>query len=234
MQYKIELAIDGLADGPPGGMSIADRLKVLLDRREAWNSLRFTSRKVIFANTRHSFSGSHFVWVNLTGQLEVFQVPCTLKGVPEKSWIIEDFRTEHSTRGKLCGIAVDSCLDLLITVEKRYFFPELCHVPCLKTHGYIFVSHSDSDLGMELRLRRLTTGTYHSQARIPSIPVPLGDMLQDRISCEQICVSSNYIAVTFVALRTPKLLVYDWRTGRLCLVSVVLYHFCLVASLNQN
>ena len=41
MQYKIELGADGLIDGPPGGLSVRNRLSLLLERRRAWRYLDF-------------------------------------------------------------------------------------------------------------------------------------------------------------------------------------------------
>lgn len=39
LQYKIELAADGMVDGLPGLMSTAERLQLLLERRRAWRRL---------------------------------------------------------------------------------------------------------------------------------------------------------------------------------------------------
>ncbi|KAH9943621.1 hypothetical protein B0H21DRAFT_695505 [Amylocystis lapponica] len=46
LQYQIELAADGMVDGPPDLMTTADRLELLLDRRRRWRMLDWT-RKVM-------------------------------------------------------------------------------------------------------------------------------------------------------------------------------------------
>ncbi len=47
LQYQIELAADGMVDGPhcSGSLSTAERLRLLIDRRQRWRSLDWT-RKV--------------------------------------------------------------------------------------------------------------------------------------------------------------------------------------------
>ncbi|KAH9943581.1 hypothetical protein B0H21DRAFT_779706 [Amylocystis lapponica] len=47
LQYQIELAADGMVDGPPGLMTTADRLELLLDRRRRWRMLDWTRRVMV-------------------------------------------------------------------------------------------------------------------------------------------------------------------------------------------
>lgn len=42
VQYKIELGADGMDDGPPGGVPVAERMQALQRRRQAWRTLGFS------------------------------------------------------------------------------------------------------------------------------------------------------------------------------------------------
>lgn len=47
LRYKIELFADGLEDGDPCGLSSAERLALLRDRRRAWRTLDYTRRSTV-------------------------------------------------------------------------------------------------------------------------------------------------------------------------------------------
>lgn len=47
LQYKIELFVDGMIDGPPSSVTAAERLQMLLDRRKAWAQLQWKERFIV-------------------------------------------------------------------------------------------------------------------------------------------------------------------------------------------
>jgi len=72
LQYKIELAMACLQDGPPGEMTISERLQALRTRRAAWASGKFTDDGT--CNPKHRnwvFTGTHFAWMRDERRLEV-------------------------------------------------------------------------------------------------------------------------------------------------------------------
>ena len=119
LQYKIQLAIDGIEDGTPGGMTTVQRLDAIRRRREAWRSLQFDFKRFITVegDRAHAFSGSHFAWVDLNGHIRVLQVPSTIKGIPEKSWAV---KAEGLDFEQSVDMTIDADQDLLVVVVNRY------------------------------------------------------------------------------------------------------------------
>ena len=90
LQYKIELALDGLEDGEPGGLPIIKRIQALRHRRQCWRTFDFSFQRVITVPERrqYTYAGTHFAWFNAEGVLQVLQIPSQVKGVPEKLFTV--------------------------------------------------------------------------------------------------------------------------------------------------
>ncbi|KAH8101238.1 hypothetical protein BXZ70DRAFT_118383 [Cristinia sonorae] len=95
IQYLIELAVDGLVDGPPGGWSVAERLQAVRNRRAAWRAMQPTSVQIlpfsadddewIVHDRNHLFRQSY----SRRGFVTIRRPPCLYRGIPEKEWSIK-------------------------------------------------------------------------------------------------------------------------------------------------
>lgn len=119
LQYKIELAVDSLEDGPPGGKNTSERLQSLLEHREAWRSLQFTAKQVVNAyNGCRLFTGRHLVWTDVSRKMNVTQVPSAIRGIPDKTWTIKLNKVNINSVED--GVAMDPDQNLLVLVEETY------------------------------------------------------------------------------------------------------------------
>ncbi|OBZ79706.1 hypothetical protein A0H81_00991 [Grifola frondosa] len=113
LQYKIELAVAGMEDGPPSARSPAERLAKLKARQAAWNSLQPSSQKTIpmLRGEVWELYGGVLAQARGPQSLAFRQLPSDIRGIEEKEWMIEDV-----------GIAIrdfgmDPAQDLLVVIE---------------------------------------------------------------------------------------------------------------------
>ncbi|KAH8101210.1 hypothetical protein BXZ70DRAFT_116749 [Cristinia sonorae] len=85
IQYRLELAVDGFTDGPPGGLTVGDRLRALRDRRKNWMTMQPTSRKVVFSQDRDYASPARVV-----------RMGAPSRGISEKESVYTGFTVETS------------------------------------------------------------------------------------------------------------------------------------------
>lgn len=111
LQYNIELAIDGMEDGPPGGMKISERLEALRKRRAAWTTMQPSERRPIKTSMQAMQSG-HFVWANHhTKQLHAWRIPSVYRGISAKECVVKGIDVKEQGVGAL---AIDPDQDLLV------------------------------------------------------------------------------------------------------------------------
>ena len=127
LQYKIELAKDGLEDGPPGGMVVRERLQSLLKRRIAWSLMEPTARIIIPDIDSSSClfgasSGCHFAWPDAPNRLNIIRIPSRLRNIAEKRWSITlplD-HPEHEPWNSALKLMIDPDQNLLVVVDRWY------------------------------------------------------------------------------------------------------------------
>ncbi|KAH8101209.1 hypothetical protein BXZ70DRAFT_934960 [Cristinia sonorae] len=96
IQYRLELAADGLVDGPPGGLTVGERLQALHARRNAWATMQPTSTRVVYSDNRDyacSFGRNCFAHHrpgDTTAQTQVAQIAAPSRGIPEKEWLFKE------------------------------------------------------------------------------------------------------------------------------------------------
>ncbi|KAI0631501.1 hypothetical protein C8Q77DRAFT_140759 [Trametes polyzona] len=186
-QYRIELAVAGMEDGPSSGMTASERLRKLRARQEAWNKLQWTAREEV-----NMLQGG--VWELYGGVLAqgeglrtlVFkQLPSNIRGIEGREWRIEDVGVNIRDFG------MDPAQDLLIIIENRREGGEM---KCV-TH-----------------FKSLTTGQAHPCAPRPAeashVPTP------GRYSYTiQICEDIVAILMTSGDEDHSELLMWNWKTG---------------------
>ncbi|CCM03957.1 uncharacterized protein FIBRA_06111 [Fibroporia radiculosa] len=189
LRYKIELAADGMADGPPGMLSIAERLKLLLDRRRRWRMLDWTTA----------------VPVPIPGACQAYEL---VSGVFAKSMGAAQFvgsrhlitvklptRTQGPTRlvREDLGVAtrdfaIDPSQDIMALVDSD--------------EGY------EQGLELKVHIRTISTNEKHPEAkglelRAP-LPIELGSAFTQIV---------DDVVGTFYWMHGPWLTIWNWKTG---------------------
>lgn len=114
MQYKAELALAGMEDGPSSNVLVADRLKTLRAHQAAWRDLEWTSDKVIpmrEGGLWELYGGVLAQSATTRGTLHFTQLPSKIKGIEHKEWEVQlpvDIR----------DFAMDPSQNLLVTTER--------------------------------------------------------------------------------------------------------------------
>ncbi|KDQ56110.1 hypothetical protein JAAARDRAFT_70916 [Jaapia argillacea MUCL 33604] len=115
LQYKIELAIAGMVDGPDSNMTTEERRRRLVTYQENWANLRWKQEEVLQA-----LDGDSDLWeldgdvLALSGEsdsLSLRQLPGIARGKPSKTWKIKGVGPEFK------DLRVDSTQDLVVLVE---------------------------------------------------------------------------------------------------------------------
>ncbi|KAL7284613.1 LOW QUALITY PROTEIN: hypothetical protein ACG7TL_001908 [Trametes sanguinea] len=115
MFYKVELAANGLENGTHNTLTVAERLRMLKMRTEAWDDLAWTAREEVPMLQ----GGVWELYGGVLGQAEgsrtlVFnQLPSNLRGIEGRQWRIEDVGVNIRDFG------MDPAQDLLIIIENR-------------------------------------------------------------------------------------------------------------------
>lgn len=114
LQYKIELAVNGMEDGPPNALSPADRLQMLRKHSAAWNRMSYTSVQNIHmasAGVWELYGGILAHGISARG-LTFTQLPSELRGIKQRSWTLPDLGV------KIRDFGMDPTQDLLVLVVK--------------------------------------------------------------------------------------------------------------------
>ncbi|KAI9056374.1 hypothetical protein FKP32DRAFT_1639392 [Trametes sanguinea] len=188
LQYKIELAASGLEDGTHNTLTVAERLRMLQTRNEAWDNLAWTAREEIPMLQ----GGVWELYGGVLGQGEgartlVFkQLPSTLRGIEGRQWRIEDVGVNIRDFG------MDPAQDLLIIIENR-----------ADGAGVICSVH----------LRSLATGQPHPSAPRPAV---LSHSTHRGRFSYTIQISEDYVAVLMTSGDEDhsELLIWNWKTSQ--------------------
>lgn len=104
LQYKTELAVAGMEDGPSSDLSTVDRLTKLKAYQDAWSCLRFDSQKIVPMLRGEVWELYGGVLAQARGPkiLNFRQLPSVIRGIDEREWttelgfIIRDFGMDPS------------------------------------------------------------------------------------------------------------------------------------------
>ncbi|KAI0082257.1 hypothetical protein K474DRAFT_1703260 [Panus rudis PR-1116 ss-1] len=186
LRYKVELAINGLEDGPPSSLGASDRLNLLHQREEAWDRLAYKTMKDVEMHRGEVWELYGGVLAQGQGQrsLHFYRLPSEIRGIEEEHWKLD---LEFAIR----DFGMDPTQDLLVVIER----------PALPNTSYYPV-----------HLLSLRTGKPHPLAPKPAIlsHTPRFQTLNFTI---QTC--SHHVAVLYHSQvdNGGELLVWNWKTG---------------------
>lgn len=114
LQYKIELVVAGMDDGPPSTLGPAERLQMLKRHQEAWRTLGFSDETTIpmLRGEVWELYGGVLAQARGPQALSFRQLPSVLRGVQEKEWSLEDLGFEIRDFG------MDPSQELLVVIQK--------------------------------------------------------------------------------------------------------------------
>ncbi|KAH8077898.1 hypothetical protein BXZ70DRAFT_693506 [Cristinia sonorae] len=189
IQYKIELAVDGFQDGPPGGMSVSERLQALRNRRLAWSTLSPSGTRIITARKAHWIceASGHIAWLDEDLKLHVWEVPSVFRGIKGKEWVVS---SPHVDFDRAVDVAMDPDEDVLVVIQ-------------------------DQGTSRMLILLSLTTGDYHPCAqKVEPIPERPHESVKVHVGIFQ-----DYLGVMHSLredgglMKKQVLIVTNWKTG---------------------
>ncbi|KAI0251641.1 hypothetical protein BJV78DRAFT_415852 [Lactifluus subvellereus] len=157
LQYRIELAAEGLVDGPPGGLAptTAARMEQLLERRAAWRALRPRRRAAVaLAGHCHAYElvGGLFAKAleeyGAARRLVASWLPSTAAG--ETRLVVDDLGV------RIKDFALDPAQDLVVLLEHR---------PASSSASALAIAGAD----IRVHLRKLSAGVVapHPAAKHP-------------------------------------------------------------------
>ncbi|KAH9037200.1 hypothetical protein EDB85DRAFT_1937014 [Lactarius pseudohatsudake] len=191
LQYRIALFASGMEDGPPGGLTTSERLKLLKNYEASWKNLEWNEHTTIPLPEGSLWELYGNVWAHSRGSdaIEFVQLPSRLRGIPMRQWTL---RFDYCLR----DFGIDPSQDLLVTIENFRISPNLCRI----------------------QSRTLSTGEKHPLAGSTAIvehtlTVP-EEVILARWSCS-IRVHGDYVGILFAEHSEDRneLVVWSWRTG---------------------
>ena len=112
LTYKIELFASYMEDNEHSSMDAVGRLNLLREFNRVWNDMEWPSSGSIPMSDGQcwEFSGGILAQSTHENQLTFVQLPCKLKGIPERRWSVPfDFRIRDFT--------LDNSQDLVVLLE---------------------------------------------------------------------------------------------------------------------
>lgn len=91
LQYKMELALAGMQDGPPSDTSPAERLRLLRAHQKAWDSLSWTGEETIpmLKGDTWELVGGVLGLADGSKSILLRQLHSTLRSIPGRTWKVE-------------------------------------------------------------------------------------------------------------------------------------------------
>lgn len=231
LQYTIELAAAGKEDNPRCILDYASRLDTLRKYQDAWRALRWTEVENIDMLQGNLWELSGGVLAQTSrGNTEILfrQLPSRIRKIEQKTWSVSTQELH------LRDFTMDPSQDLMVLIA--------CSIPpyVLSCSSFNFIQHlsryQDRCLETTIHLRSLQTGNPHPLAVNPPVLRHRKTYLGISRFDFTIQVCKDRVAVHFhtavdihnQALPQSDLLVWNWRTGTLLLVSI----FCAKATVS--
>ncbi|KAH9841153.1 uncharacterized protein C8Q71DRAFT_702214 [Rhodofomes roseus] len=192
LQYKIELAADGLVDGVGVNLTTAERLALLLDRRKRWRTLDWMSRTAVsvpgacqaYELVDGVFAKSMMSGAPLYGpgshHLNATWLPT--RAHPPRSLVREDIGV--ATR----DFAIDPSQDLIAFVDAD--------------------NGDNSQTRIQIYLRTISTNARHPHAALPELVAPIPFELGSSF----IQIVDDVVGM-FFWVHGPGLIIWNWQTA---------------------
>jgi hypothetical protein len=112
LQYKIELVLAGMQDGPPSNLTSNERLRMLRSHQEAWSTLSWTEKETIpmLSGDTWELFGGVLALADGPKTLVLRQLPSRLRGLETSEWKID---VDVPVR----DFSMDKDQDLLVIVD---------------------------------------------------------------------------------------------------------------------
>ncbi|KAH8102076.1 hypothetical protein BXZ70DRAFT_1016170, partial [Cristinia sonorae] len=198
LQYKLELAINGMEDGPPSPVTTAERLHILRQHRTAWDSMSHTSVQNIPSIRGYpwDFYGGVLARGTSTRGISFIQLPSLLKGIPQRTWEFLELGVE------IQDFHIDPAQDLLVIIggtRSRCVILLACDV----------VSQIILILRSSVHIRSLSSGGPHPSAQKSGVLRYKHSLQGHRFILN---IIAKYLGVLFVNEdMSRKLVVWDWK-----------------------
>lgn len=113
LQYKIDLFFARFENGSHCNLDTVGRLRALRQYQQAWNNLLFPNSGLISMQEGHTWELSGGVLCQaMRSKLTCVQLPCKIKGIPEREWTVTDLGFDIRDFG------IDTSQDLIVAVEQ--------------------------------------------------------------------------------------------------------------------
>ncbi|EPQ60476.1 hypothetical protein GLOTRDRAFT_135147 [Gloeophyllum trabeum ATCC 11539] len=189
LQYHIELAANGLVDGPRSGLSATEKLDMLRKRQTAWDKLLWVDQKRVPMTNGHLYELYGGVLAQSSGQRSLVfrRLPSHFRRIEERVWTIEDVGVSMRDFG------MDPGQDLLVIIEEAEEPHKMCRI----------------------HLRKLSTGGPHPSTSDPHIL--LHRPVTRFPSSYNIQVCGDFVGVCFMGELEvgPELSIWNWKTRTL-------------------
>nr|VWO96278.1 STE12 [Ganoderma boninense] len=123
-QYKFDLSVAGMQDGPPSTITTADRLSMLRVHQSAWNEFLWSAKENAPVHTGNIWELCGNVLAQSEGNRTLYfqQIPSATRGIEGTEWTIPDVGYN------IMDVSIDPAQDLLIVIEQFETNTAICRV----------------------------------------------------------------------------------------------------------
>ncbi|KZV92671.1 hypothetical protein EXIGLDRAFT_718121 [Exidia glandulosa HHB12029] len=204
LQYVIELEAAGLCDGPPGPLTTAQRMQLVLQRQSMWRTLKWTRKDVVPYETENCLTYELYGRVFGQGKgdkggattkyITMSELPSSYLEAPRR-YIID----EEQLGIPVWDFTMDPVQDLLVLIEQN---DDAAAVP------------------WRVHFRALSSFEAHPRARAATVEPILHSTHSDWEDSEfSTKVFENLVVMLFKPMvegGSDHIFVWDWTTGRGC------------------
>lgn len=189
LQYKIELYLAGMEDGPPSSVTPTKRLEMLRAHQAAWKTLSWTAEETIprLSGDSWDFFGGILAQANGPSSIRCRQLPSLLRGIKSQEWEVK------FSPIKFRDFSIDPSQDLLVVIQIQdliLFSVIWCHV------------------------LSLTTGKPHQSASYSTIRLS-----GKHRWCEKVRISASFVGLVLERIiGGNSVAFYNWKTGECVMV----------------
>lgn len=133
LQYKVELWLAGVEDGPLGHHTVKERLSMLRAHQDAWNSMSWSFEETIPITQGRCWELNGGILAQSDGPSSIAfrQLPSALRCIESREWRIDGFDFV------VVDFAMDPSYDLLVVVEIT---------KCVPVVNYTYLLHHRSSI----------------------------------------------------------------------------------------